>query len=311
MVRFSVTTNVLLFAYNRPLHLEQTLTQALAANRDSSRKFFVIVDGPKNDRDRLEIDKIIYLLSLFPNVTPIFRKINFGLEKNITLGVTQLMNEFGKLIVLEDDILIKDDFFDFFDYNMNKFEFLDEVASIQGYSPELGDLAVDNYFLRGADCWGWGSWKRNWDLYCNSGTTLLKKLRSLKLLNEFDINNSFPYSDILRGEVLALVESWAIKWHASMFTQNKFSLHPYPSLITNIGFDGSGTNSTDKKILDQFAHKGAKYSVSFPFDSLKRDEEMLIILENFYRSQNHLDGIRKTLYSKKLDLLILLRSYFN
>ena len=306
-----MTNNVLFFAYNRPLHLEKTLTQALTVNSDAARKFFVIVDGPKNDQDKLEIEKIIRLLSLFPSVTPIFRKTNLGLEKNITLGVTQLMNDFGSLIVLEDDILIKDEFFDFFDYNLNKYRFSNEVASIQGYSPELGNLAVDDYFLRGADCWGWGTWKRNWNLYCNSGLILLNKLKKMKLLKEFDLNNTFPYSDMLRGEVLSLVESWAIKWHASMFIQNKSSLHPYPSLITNIGLDGSGSNTKDIKFWTQYADNSTKFSEPFPNNSHKNDEEMLKILESFYRSQNQLNSFRKTLYTKKLDLLILLRTYFN
>ena len=306
-----MTTNVLFFAYNRPLHLEQTLTQALAINKDSSRHFVVIVDGAKNDADNIEIDKIRKLLSQFPKITSIFRNNNLGLENNITFGVTQFMNEYKKLIVIEDDIFIKDEFFDFFDHNMHKFEFSTEVASIQGYSPDLGDLGINEYFLRGADCWGWGTWKRNWDLYVNSGYTLLKKLRQQKLIYSFDINNTFPYSDMLRGEILSLVQSWAIKWHASMFTQNKFSLHPYPSLVTNIGFDGSGTHSSDFQFWNKSIKNSSNFSNQYTNKSNKSDEEVLEILENYYRSQGHLSGIKKILYSKKLDLSIMFKNLFN
>ena len=300
-----MTNNVLFFAYNRPLHLELTLTQALKFNKDPSRQFIVIVDGPKNHYDFIKINEIRILLDRLPNVIPIYRKNNVGLERNISSGVSDFFINFDTLIILEDDILIDEPFFEFFDQNLSRFSDSNKVASIQGYSPYLGKLELDHYFLRGADCWGWGTWKRNWNLYQSSGRVLIKELRRNKLLRDFDLNGSFPYSNMLRGEILKLVESWAIKWHASMFINNKLSLYPYPSLIQNIGFDGSGTNSP---LLDLPQSNFVKVQnvPKVSSNNVEESQALVNLLEKYYKSKNQLSNVKKFLYTLKLDFKIAL-----
>ena len=44
--------------------------------------------------------------------------------------------------------------------------------------------------------------------------------------------------------------SWAIKWYASAFIENKLTLYPSHSLVHNIGNDGSGTNTSKDESYD-------------------------------------------------------------
>jgi len=297
---------VVFFAFNRPHLLEKTLTKAIKLNKHINRDFYVFIDGPRNEFDYKKIIEIEILLDNFPQLKRVQRKSNLGLENNITQGINNLFEFHESLIILEDDILVDNNFFDFIDENINRFSNNNDIAAIHGYSPELGDIGVDHYFLKGSDCWGWATWKQNWELYNNSAYNLLIELKRQKLLKEFDVNHSFPFGNMLRGDGLNLVDSWAIKWHASMFLSGKHSLYPYPSMVTNIGFDGTGTNapkfdSHEIRLYD----KGILPEINS--NEIKEQVKIIKALETHYRSIYNNNFILEFLYTLKLDLIIKLK----
>ncbi len=106
------------------------------------------------------------------------------------------------------------------------------------------------FFSRGADCWGWGTWKSEWVRFNHDGLDLLDRLRKQDLLKAFDLDGAFPYSDMLREQIEGKNDSWAIRWHASAFLDNKLTLHPGKSLVSHIGNDGSGTHAGVSDIYD-------------------------------------------------------------
>jgi hypothetical protein len=62
------------------------------------------------------------------------------------------------------------------------------------------------------------------------------------LRKKFDLGNSYPYWNMLRRQVAGEVDSWAIRWWLCVFLAGGLSVFPRSSLVTNIGFDGSGTH---------------------------------------------------------------------
>lgn len=50
------------------------------------------------------------------------RKNNMGLAKNIILGVTKVLSIKKKAIILEDDILVSENFLKFMNLCLNKYE---------------------------------------------------------------------------------------------------------------------------------------------------------------------------------------------
>ena len=50
---------------------------------------------------------------------------------------------------------------------------------------------------------------------------------------------------MLKDQINGKNDSWAIRWHASMFLENKLCLYPGRSLVKNIGLDATGTNCLD------------------------------------------------------------------
>jgi hypothetical protein len=243
---------IILFAYNRPSHTLQTL-EALALNELAKESvLYIFSDGIKENADSNTIQKINETREVIKSkqwckeVIIIERQQNFGLAKSVIVGVTEIIIKFQKVIVLEDDLVTSPYFLKFMNETLHKYEKEESVACISAYIYPIDNLP-ELFFIKGADCWGWATWKRAWDLFEPDGSKLLNIIESKKLTSEFDLNKSYPYTKMLREQISGINHSWAIRWYASAFIKNKLCLYPGKSLVNNIGTDGSGTHdgSTD------------------------------------------------------------------
>lgn len=99
---------IALFVYNRLEHTKQTV-EALKANKYAKKsKLFIYSDGYKNEVDKKQVLHVRgYLKSIdgFKSVDIVERQCNIGLAKNIISGITKVVNKYGKIIVIEDDIV--------------------------------------------------------------------------------------------------------------------------------------------------------------------------------------------------------------
>ncbi|HCE45322.1 MAG TPA: glycosyl transferase [Lentisphaeria bacterium] len=198
-----------------------------------------------DDRVR-EVREYIRTIRGFKSVRIVERDTNLGLAKSIISGVAEVINEYGRIIVLEDDMVTSPYFLRYMNEALELYEKEDKVISIHGYVYPIQDLP-ETFFIKGADCWGWATWKRGWDLFEQDGKKLLKKLEDGNLTSEFDNDGAYPYTKMLRDQIRGKNNSWAIRWYASAFLNDKLTLYPGSSLVKNIGLDDSGTHndSTD------------------------------------------------------------------
>jgi hypothetical protein len=127
----------------------------------------------------------------------------------------------------------------------------ENVASIHGYCYPVNGVLPETFFLRGADCWGWATWRRAWQHFRPDGSTLLAELESRGLVYEFDMDSQYGFTQMLRDQIAGRNNSWAIRWHASCFLDGRLTLYPGRSLVHNIGNDGSGTHSKHTNIYEQ------------------------------------------------------------
>lgn len=243
---------IALFVYNRPWHTRQTI-EALQKNELAEESdLFIFSDAPKNPGASLAVQEVReYIRGIigFKSVTIIEREQNLGLANSIIDGVTRLCNDSGRVIVLEDDLVTSPYFLRFMNDSLNRYERDDRVISIHGYMyPIMGNLP-DTFFLRGADCWGWATWKRGWDVFEPDGKKLLDSLKEKKLEREFNFDGAYDYLGMLRSQTEGKNDSWAIRWHASAFLKNMLTLYLGNSLVQNIGNDRSGTHCGDTDIF--------------------------------------------------------------
>lgn len=120
----------------------------------------------------------------------------------------------------------------------------------------------ETFFLRGADCWGWATWKRGWNLFNANGLQLLQQLQEKKLEKEFDLDGCYDYTKMLQDQIDGKNNSWAIRWRASAFLADKLTLYPSKSLVHNIGFDNSGTHCGFSDNYDQEIYQNIIFKIS-------------------------------------------------
>jgi len=123
---------------------------------------------------------------------------------------------------------------------LEKYQDQNQVISIHGYVFPTEQALAETFFLKGADCWGWATWRRGWKLFEADGQKLLDQLKQRALTRQFDFDGSYPYTRMLRLQIDGKNNSWAIRWYASAFLQDRLTLYPGRSLVHNIGLDASG-----------------------------------------------------------------------
>lgn len=244
---------IALFAYRRPDHTRRCL-EALRANPEAARsELHVFSDGPKNAEAEAGVAAVRALLSDVPGfarVTVTARPANLGLARSIISGVTDIVGRHGRVIVVEDDLVTSPHFLAYMNGALDLYRDSEEVASIHGYIYPVKTALPATFFLKGADCWGWATWKRAWDHFNPDGTDLLAKLRSRGLTRAFDRNGTYPYTRMLEDQIAGRNDSWAVRWHASVFLAGRYTLYPGRSLVHNIGNDAQGTHSEATEIFD-------------------------------------------------------------
>lgn len=236
---------IVLFVYNRPDHTRQTI-EALAANfLANESELFIYSDAPKTQEATervLAVRSLVKKIQGFKSVTIVEQEKNWGLADSIINGVTTIVKKFGKVIVLEDDMITSPYFLTYMNDALMLYENDRKVASIHGYIYPVKKELPDYFFLRGADCWGWATWERAWSFFNPDAHFLLNELKRQKLDKLFNFNNSYNYTGMLRDQEKGKISSWAIRWYASTFLTDMYTLYPGKSFVKNIGLDGSGTH---------------------------------------------------------------------
>jgi hypothetical protein len=238
---------VALFAYRRSAHLAQTL-RALRENPEASRtELFVFSDCFKSSADAADVEVVRYTLrgiEGFAATHIVYRETNFGLSRNITTGVSAVLAARPSVIVVEDDIVVSPYFLRFMNDALQTYRHTPRVGSISAYSYPVSESMPETYFIRGADCWGWATWRDRWRYYDSDSRALASRLESGNLLGAFDFDGAAGYLQMLKDQIVGKNDSWAIRWHASCYLRELLVLYPGRALAENIGRDGTGTHST-------------------------------------------------------------------
>ncbi len=232
-----MTAPIALFVYNRIGCLIQTV-YALRKNELAEQSdLFIFSDGGKN---KSEWEKIKFIrdyckeISGFKSVKVIESSRNLGLATSIIRGVNWVLSQHDRVIALEDDLVTSPYFLRFMNDALDLCEKDGQTISISGYVYPIKDLP-ETFLIRGADCLGWATWKRGWDLFDYRSQFLLKAVKPFK--KDFDFNGSYPFYKMLKKKAKGKLDSWAINWYASAYLNDKYTLYPGKSLVKHIGND--------------------------------------------------------------------------
>ncbi len=247
---------IALFAYNRPIHTQKVL-DALACNIGAIESdLFIFCDGVKDgvsEKDLLKVQVVENIArneNRFKSVQVFKSEFNKGLANSIIGGVSKILETHDNIIVLEDDIVPEKGFLKYMNEALHFYKDHAQVGCIHAwnFSFENNNYPHQTFFLKGSDCWGWATWKSSWKLFNPDATYLLQEIKSENLTYSFDRNGTTAYTKMLEEQSLGNIDSWAIRWHASLFLHNQYCLHPTKPIVTNIGLDNSGIHSGSVEI---------------------------------------------------------------
>jgi hypothetical protein len=243
---------VVFFTYNRLKHMCRVIDALSADELASDTDLICYSDGFKNEIDELEVQKVRATLrgiTGFKSITVIERDCNWGLADNIIDGVTTVVNNYGKIIVLEDDIVPGSFFLRYMNNSLNRYAEDKQVMHISAYMAPVDPGGLpESFFLRVSSCWGWGTWARAWRYFSRDARLLIETF-TLEDIHSFNLNNSFNYWDQILANHHGTIKTWAVFWYASIFLAKGFCLYPRSSLVRNIGHDGSGTHCQKNTVL--------------------------------------------------------------
>lgn len=231
---------IVLFVYNRPEHTEQTV-EALKENKQATDSdLYIYSDAPKHEKHEESVRVVReYLknISGFKSVTIVEREKNWGLADSIVDGVTAVVEKYGRVIVLEDDIVTSQFFLQYMNDALELYQDEERVMHVSGYffPVESKDLS-ETFFYNQASCWGWATWSRAWQHMETDTKKLLSELASHKNKHEYFKSCLSQLRANARGDI----KTWAAKWQACILLQEGLCLHPRLSFTYNIGNDGSG-----------------------------------------------------------------------
>jgi hypothetical protein len=276
---------IALFVYNRPEHTRRTISYLQKNLLADESRLFIFSDAPKTDDDKAKVEQVrnfIKDVSGFKSVKIIERKENLGLANSIISGVTQLVAEYGKIIVFEDDLLSSPHTLEYFNEGLNRYAKEEKVMHIGAYMYELADKKLpETFFWRAATSWGWATWGRAWNHFEDDVDVLLNQFDKQKT-DQFSINGTMNFWKQLTGFKAGKNDSWAIRWYASIFLKGGLTLNPSTSLIQNIGNDGSGTHSNKEDMYQ--VRIGRAAIKQFPTE-IKENPQAYAAIKNFLKNR--------------------------
>lgn len=278
---------VVLFCYNRPDHLKQTLA-ALVQNEGSDETLvYVFSDGPKTAADVAKVIAVREMLAQvvgFKEFNIVEQPTNKGLANSVIEGVSSVLQQHAACIVLEDDLLTSPFFLRYMNEALRFYEDDQRIFSVSGYCPPLGlpaDYSLPSFLFPRINSWGWGTWRDRWkevdwkvgDFFDFIGNKVQRRLLSQQ-------GADLPVMLLKQQE--GHLSSWAIRFNQACFRSGRTNVYPVRSLVANIGADGSGRHM---KVSAKFrSPMSPSYLSPFPAEE---NQELALLFRRFYRPSWH------------------------
>lgn len=251
---------IVLFVYNR-LDKAKSCLNALEKNEECSQTdLYVYADGAKRAEDKEKVQAVRNFIkndyipkSKFSKVHLIESDVNKGLSNSIIGGVTEVINSHGKVIVVEDDLIVSTDFLRYMNGALDFYKSIQHVGSVSAYTSPVQELISykkDVYFLRKGECWGWGTWKDRWENVDWEVSTFEEYRANKKMRREFDAIG-YGLDAMLCSYMEGTLDTWATRWCYHLFRNGLLTVYPAISRTNNIGMDGTGEHCSATM---RFAH---------------------------------------------------------
>jgi hypothetical protein len=276
---------IVLFVYNRLSHTRRTIDSLRKNKLAEVSELFVYSDHAKDADSKIAVQEVrdyISQLKGFKQITIIYREENFGLAKSIIAGVTEVVNKYGKIIVLEDDIVTSPFFLKFMNDALNFYQENSVVWHISGWNYPINQDKIEDVFLwRLMNCWGWATWKQEWSFFEKNTDLMMAKFNKINIC-KFNLDGSENFWKQIQQNKQGEIDSWAIFWYATIFLNKGLCLNPSKTFVLNIGHDGSGVHcDINSNFNDSLSLRS---DINFNCENIE-NKIALGRIQNFYKTQ--------------------------
>jgi hypothetical protein len=236
---------IALFVYNRPWHTQQTVKALQKNGLAQESDLFIFSDAakaPDAEPQVADVRNYIRTVDGFKSVKIIEREKNWGLANSINDGVTEACKSYGRVIVLEDDIVTSPYFLTFMNAALDRYANEPKIWHISGWNYPIDPESLGGAFLwRAMNCWGWATWADRWQHFRKDPAYLVKTWDKDKI-KRFNLDGAHDFWEQVKLNYSGKINTWAIFWYATIFDSGGLCLNRAQSLVRNIGHDGTGEN---------------------------------------------------------------------
>ena len=274
---------IVLFVYNRPIHTMQTVEGLLQNPEAKDSIIYIFADGPKKNAKQSDLEKIketrsyIHTIKGFKDIIIKESDCNKGLANSTIEGCTNVINQHGKMIMIEDDDIPTKYFLSYVNRCLEKYANDESIWCVSGYVdnkllPAYGD--DDLFLVRRPSSWGFGTWKRCWDKVIWDVPTLKGLFKHRDIIRGYNKWAGIDSSEIMFGLFKGIYSSWSIRYNLGAYLNNSLTILPNKSLIKNIGTDGSGTHCEGQELKLQYFDRDVIIPEEIKYDQIRNTQLM-------------------------------------
>lgn len=294
----NMETPVLLILFNRPFETRKLIT---SLKKVKPTLLYIFCDGPRNEMEKnlvLEVRNLVSELVDWPcEIRTLYSDENMGCREGVTNAINWVLNLENYTIILEDDCIPNEDFFEFVTAMLIRYQEDTDILMVSGRN-ELGEwkgVGADYFFTLGG-IWGWGTWRRAWkeyanfDYYWNLGLGDYKKSKRYSSVYR-------EVQSIERGCLLAIsgkIDTWDYQWAYVRLFLNGLSINPRVNLVNNIGFNKNATHTkvswkkepTVGSLKPPYIPNSSK-SIEYRYQRKIREKKFLVVIyRTLYKIKN-------------------------
>jgi hypothetical protein len=238
---------VALFVYRRHEQLPRTLECLRACGID---QLHVFCDGPADARAAEDVAQVRRLIGKLDWIEPIVhaREENLGLSESIRSGMDLLLETHDAAIVIEDDVCVAPEFYEYARRALEHYERVERVAGITGLRYPFDREAFEGYpydvFLSPRfSSWGWATWRDRWVQFCFDASSLRRQIRAATAFEPERAGADMP--GMVNDAVVtgSLTGSWDVVCAANMLLRGQYFVTPAWNMVENTGLsDGTHFN---------------------------------------------------------------------
>lgn len=242
-------TPILFLIFNRPDTTKQVFE---IIRKVRPNKLYLAADGPRASKLG-EVDlcmqtrTIVSQIDWDCEVKTLFRTENLGCKVAVSSAIDWFFENEEQGIILEDDCLPNESFFNYCEQLLNKYKEDYRVMHISGCILDYDykeDYQFSYYFSKLASIWGWATWRRAWKHY-DVNMASYNSFVSQKLIIDTIPNPRVRshFVDMFKQIVFDKKDTWDYQWSYALLSNYGLSVMPLKSMVTNIGFDINALNS--------------------------------------------------------------------